>query len=257
MGSVLARRKDMANFYRWHMLAQEDPNQVQPLCHKLLWSDRCCLDLDALEHYLVRQYELARKAWRDDCHEHGYLVRTTIPHLKAHCIQNCLTKAHSAGIISFLKLPSISGIGKTDIIETVPLVIWGGAESAVTILAASIPVLRLLIPRPNRHVNELDYRSAGSSARPTKLVDMDSSPGSVGLSSQKSMQTTTSAFEAGPQHSNFTPYRGDHLTSIAAALKSPLERSPGGMSQTMADMDSYDKDLPSLPNRTLPRSFGT
>lgn len=55
----------------------------------------------------------------------------------------------SAGAVSFLKIRTIAAIGAFDIIDTVELVIWGAAESAVTIIAATIPILRALF-RDNR-----------------------------------------------------------------------------------------------------------
>ncbi|KZL75954.1 integral membrane protein [Colletotrichum tofieldiae] len=49
-----------------------------------------------------------------------------------------------AGAVSFIKIRTIAAIGAFDIIDTVELVIWGAAESAVTIIAATIPILRAL-----------------------------------------------------------------------------------------------------------------
>lgn len=49
----------------------------------------------------------------------------------------------SAGVASFVKmvkLPQLNG----DPTESVAVTIWGGAEGAITIMAASIPVLRML-----------------------------------------------------------------------------------------------------------------
>ncbi|TQN63630.1 hypothetical protein CSHISOI_11786, partial [Colletotrichum shisoi] len=54
-----------------------------------------------------------------------------------------------AGAVSFIKIRTIAAIGAFDIIDTVELVIWGAAESAVTIIAAAIPILRALF-RDNR-----------------------------------------------------------------------------------------------------------
>ncbi|KAF3351746.1 hypothetical protein VD0002_g9730 [Verticillium dahliae] len=53
-----------------------------------------------------------------------------------------------AGIVSFVKISTLHAIGDSDMIETVDLVIWGAAESAVTIIAASIPVLRAMFQGP-------------------------------------------------------------------------------------------------------------
>lgn len=64
----------------------------------------------------------------------------------------------SAGAVSFIKIKTITAIGAVDIVDTVELVIWGAAESAVTIMAASIPVLRALFrdykPPPARFVSD-------------------------------------------------------------------------------------------------------
>ncbi|KXH29876.1 hypothetical protein CNYM01_02927 [Colletotrichum nymphaeae SA-01] len=50
-----------------------------------------------------------------------------------------------AGAVSFIKIRTIAAIGAFDIIDTVELVIWGAAESVVTIIAATIPILRALV----------------------------------------------------------------------------------------------------------------
>ncbi|KAK1989140.1 hypothetical protein LZ30DRAFT_755536 [Colletotrichum cereale] len=59
-----------------------------------------------------------------------------------------------AGAVSFIKIRTLAAIASSDIIDTVELVIWGAAESAVTITAASIPILRALFrdaePSPAR-----------------------------------------------------------------------------------------------------------
>jgi hypothetical protein len=53
--------------------------------------------------------------------------------------------------------------------DSVPLVIWGAAESAITIIAASIPILRALVrdnrPPPGQFCTE-DERTLAS-PRPT------------------------------------------------------------------------------------------
>ncbi|KAK2046282.1 hypothetical protein LZ31DRAFT_583493 [Colletotrichum somersetense] len=49
-----------------------------------------------------------------------------------------------AGAVSFIKIRTLAAIESFDIIDTVELVIWGAAESTVTIIAASIPILRAL-----------------------------------------------------------------------------------------------------------------
>ncbi|OLN85459.1 hypothetical protein CCHL11_08084 [Colletotrichum chlorophyti] len=59
-----------------------------------------------------------------------------------------------AGAVSFIKIRTIAAIGAFDIIDTVELTIWGAAESAVTIIAATLPILRALFrdftPAPAR-----------------------------------------------------------------------------------------------------------
>ncbi|KAL0931423.1 uncharacterized protein CTRU02_214158 [Colletotrichum truncatum] len=63
-----------------------------------------------------------------------------------------------AGAVSFIKIRTITAIGAFDIIDTVDLTVWGAAESAVTIIAASIPILRALFrdykPPPARFVSD-------------------------------------------------------------------------------------------------------
>ncbi|KAK1597124.1 uncharacterized protein LY79DRAFT_508100 [Colletotrichum navitas] len=54
-----------------------------------------------------------------------------------------------AGAVSFIKIRALAAIASFDIIDTVELVIWGAAESAVTIIAASIPILRALFRDTN------------------------------------------------------------------------------------------------------------
>lgn len=58
----------------------------------------------------------------------------------------CMSMGVVAGAASFVKmvmLPKLSG----DPTESVAVTIWGGAEGSITIIAASIPVLRTLIKR--------------------------------------------------------------------------------------------------------------
>ncbi|ROT38186.1 hypothetical protein SODALDRAFT_324596 [Sodiomyces alkalinus F11] len=62
----------------------------------------------------------------------------------------------SAGIVSFVKISTLYAIEHADMIKTVDLVTWGAAESAVTIIAASLPVLRVFVVThvKSRNVNE-------------------------------------------------------------------------------------------------------
>ncbi|OAA65611.1 hypothetical protein SPI_02398 [Niveomyces insectorum RCEF 264] len=50
-----------------------------------------------------------------------------------------------AGVASFIKVSKVGSLTNPDPGETVQLVIWGVAESAITIIAASIPILRALL----------------------------------------------------------------------------------------------------------------
>ncbi|KAK3385475.1 hypothetical protein B0H63DRAFT_543818 [Podospora didyma] len=52
-----------------------------------------------------------------------------------------------AGITSFLKITSLGAIGNVDLITMVNLFIFGTAEGATTIIAASVPILRALLHR--------------------------------------------------------------------------------------------------------------
>ena len=93
---------------------------------------------------------------------------------------------HSAGITSFLKIKSIGAIGSKDLgmlhtlsqslrrspntppADSVSLLIFGIAESAVTIIAVSIPVLRALLhvkttpPKPRFYQGPYEERPSES-----------------------------------------------------------------------------------------------
>ncbi|KEZ38718.1 hypothetical protein SAPIO_CDS10744 [Scedosporium apiospermum] len=64
----------------------------------------------------------------------------------------CMSMGVFAGLTSLAKTPTFPAMADSDMINTVPLVILGVAECAVTIMAASIPVLRALL-RVNRLPN--------------------------------------------------------------------------------------------------------
>ncbi|TLS22299.1 uncharacterized protein PpBr36_09870 [Pyricularia pennisetigena] len=74
-----------------------------------------------------------------------------------------------AGAISFAKIEQLPAINKSDLIHGLWLSILGTAEAAMTIVAASIPVLRALVhhnspqrhPAPARFVNNTDMLYAG------------------------------------------------------------------------------------------------
>ncbi|KAL2109856.1 hypothetical protein VUR80DRAFT_1902 [Thermomyces stellatus] len=61
----------------------------------------------------------------------------------------CMSLGVFAGLTSFAKTVTLPAIGNDDLIRTVPLNILGIAEAAVTIIAASIPVLRALLTKGN------------------------------------------------------------------------------------------------------------
>ncbi|KAK1991421.1 hypothetical protein LX36DRAFT_663317 [Colletotrichum falcatum] len=81
-----------------------------------------------------------------------------------------------AGAVSFIKIPILAAISSSDIIDTVELVIWGAAEGAVTMVAASIPILRALFhdttPSPARFVadDESMMRQLGTASSTTAAV---------------------------------------------------------------------------------------
>ncbi|CAK7226338.1 hypothetical protein SEUCBS140593_006208 [Sporothrix eucalyptigena] len=50
-----------------------------------------------------------------------------------------------AGVASLIKVSKVGSLTNSDPSDTVQLVIWGVAESAITIIAASIPILRALL----------------------------------------------------------------------------------------------------------------
>lgn len=78
-----------------------------------------------------------------------------------------------AGIAGFVKVSTVSRIESKDFnYEGFPLVVWGFAEGACTIMAASIPTLRVLFlhafktpERPSIDIVVDSNRSAGASAR--------------------------------------------------------------------------------------------
>ncbi|SPN99516.1 uncharacterized protein DNG_02368 [Cephalotrichum gorgonifer] len=61
----------------------------------------------------------------------------------------CMSLGVFAGLTSFAKIVTLSAITNDDMIHTVPLNILGIGEAAVTIVAASIPVLRALLTIQN------------------------------------------------------------------------------------------------------------
>ncbi|SPQ24539.1 28b4345e-900c-4955-962b-fcb257d3ae2b [Thermothielavioides terrestris] len=76
-----------------------------------------------------------------------------------------------AGITSFLKIKTLGAIGSPDLTDSVNLLIFGSAESAITIIAASIPILRGLLyvskkqPRPQFFQEPATKLHAPSAAR--------------------------------------------------------------------------------------------
>ncbi|KAK1758071.1 96ca82bc-67f3-4b3a-ab36-ffe7d8f40fbe [Echria macrotheca] len=60
--------------------------------------------------------------------------------------------AGAASFVKMVKLPQLTG----DPVDTVAVTIWGGAEGAITIMAASIPVLRALIHQRKADVDHAE-----------------------------------------------------------------------------------------------------
>ncbi|KAL2752994.1 hypothetical protein ACRALDRAFT_1078017 [Sodiomyces alcalophilus JCM 7366] len=94
-----------------------------------------------------------------------------------------------AGVVSFLKIRTLYAIEHADMIKTVELVTWGAAEGAVTIIAASLPVLRVFflahVQRSNvnepgmateekRFLRRLDFFSSAASSRSRASTRPDS-----------------------------------------------------------------------------------
>lgn len=75
-------------------------------------------------------------------------------------------------------------------VDTVAVTIWGGAEGALTIMAASIPVLRMLFNKnPNRAHAELSpsdiqrLREPATSSAPTEDSQLSPSPAKMDFGS--------------------------------------------------------------------------
>lgn len=76
----------------------------------------------------------------------------------------------SAGATALVKTPHVLAMGNKDIMfDSAPLVVWGHAETATTIIAASIPVLRVFVKNATRHLSERHHSRAlkGSSSHKT------------------------------------------------------------------------------------------
>ena len=83
------------------------------------------------------------QSWNRHRHEHGRTVRLSTP----QCLYFILIRvsSQSAAASAFIKCSSLPELASQDFPhDGVPLVIWSGTESAVTIMAASMPVLRVL-----------------------------------------------------------------------------------------------------------------
>ncbi|OAA59146.1 hypothetical protein SPI_06348 [Niveomyces insectorum RCEF 264] len=72
-----------------------------------------------------------------------------------------------AGLASILKIAALFAIGNPDMSTTVILFVFGTAEAAITIMAASIPVLRALMQRSKRPKAAAPRRDGEPPARPT------------------------------------------------------------------------------------------
>ncbi|KAK8137859.1 hypothetical protein PG984_001239 [Apiospora sp. TS-2023a] len=104
-----------------------------------------------------------------------------------------------AGATAFVKTSYVINLGSKDpIYDTAPLVVWGHAEIAVTVIAASIPVLRVLAKdvsltfwtarRTNSQGNSGSYKSGPSTDNSQRRLRHPISKGSTTISS---MTTTT------------------------------------------------------------------
>lgn len=101
-----------------------------------------------------------------------------------------------------VKTSYVINLGSKDpIYDTAPLVVWGHAEIAVTIIAASIPVLRVLAKdasltfwtrrRTNSQGNSGSYKSGPSTDNSQRRLRVPLSKGSTTISSMA--MTTSSA----------------------------------------------------------------
>ncbi|KAK8020183.1 hypothetical protein PG990_005321 [Apiospora arundinis] len=107
-----------------------------------------------------------------------------------------------AGATAFVKSTYVINLGSKDpIYDTAPLVVWGHAEIAVTIIAASIPVLRVLIKdvsqsisrsrqRTNSQAKSASYNKSVATNRGTSLPQLPN-PLLKGTTDLSSVTTTT------------------------------------------------------------------
>ncbi|KAL1844508.1 hypothetical protein VTK73DRAFT_2393 [Phialemonium thermophilum] len=89
-----------------------------------------------------------------------------------------------AGAVSFAKIGQLPSINKFDLIDGIWLSIFGTAESAVTIMAASIPILRALL------------RSSSPHPPPASLAEIDPDVGS-GVRSRVRISTLAASLRLG------------------------------------------------------------
>ncbi|KAL1893490.1 hypothetical protein Sste5346_006318 [Sporothrix stenoceras] len=66
-----------------------------------------------------------------------------------------------AGIVAFIKCAKINNLSSGDLYNTAQLLVWDSAEVSVTIVAASIPALRILIREVNNSARQY-YASSGA-----------------------------------------------------------------------------------------------
>jgi hypothetical protein len=127
-----------------------------PWSDNLTWScsllrrDGYCPSPAALEDHLGPDDEQEGKVRRPLCHEHGRVV--SLPLSLYEVARSPTNLKNSAGVTSMVKVTQLPAIGFANLTDsTRQLVILGVAEGAITIMAASTPILRALLrdaPRP-------------------------------------------------------------------------------------------------------------
>ncbi|KAK8055205.1 hypothetical protein PG993_000432 [Apiospora rasikravindrae] len=170
-----------------------------------------------------------------------------------------------AGATAFVKTAYVINLGSKDpIYDTAPLVVWSHAEIAVTIVAASIPVLRVLAKdvslssilsalhtkrSQGKSTTTKTHKSGGGPSRGSSWLPLQNTFSSKGttstaLSSSMATTTTCSANPADPRRKNAGEddkgYDGSYANTLSAT---PPERGRG-MSR---DGSSERELLPMVP----------
>ncbi|TLD07081.1 hypothetical protein PgNI_10907 [Pyricularia grisea] len=113
-----------------------------------------------------------------------------------------------AGAVSFAKIEQLPAINKSDLILGLWLSILGTAEPAMSIVAASIPVLRALVhhnspqrhPAPARFVNKTDVLYAGGTNLGRNSTTITSRSGSMPPSSSRGRAHNNPQMQYQPHH---------------------------------------------------------